>query len=221
MTDRIKTQELFDLSHTLAWELLSGCVYPWEALGRISEAIMNIGDQLDTNIYAKTADDIWIARNALISPTAEITGPCIIGENTQIRPGAYIRGNVLIGNGAVIGNSTELKNCIIFDSAEVPHFNYVGDSILGYKAHMGAGSVTSNVKGNKTLVVVHGEIEYPTGLRKFGAMLGDMTEIGCNTVLNPGTIIGRNTQVYPLSSIRGVIPENSIVKTSGNIYQKR
>ena len=220
MSDKIRTRDLFDLDHTLARELLSACEYPWEALGRIGDAIRLITGTLDPDIYKALPGDVYIARNAAVSSTASITGPCIIGENAQLRPGAYIRGNVLIGNGVVIGNSTELKNCIIFDGAEVPHFNYVGDSILGFKAHMGAGAITSNIKGSRTNIVVHGENEYPTGLRKFGAMLGDMAEIGCNTVLNPGTIIGRNTQVYPLSGIRGVIPENSIVKDGNSIYQK-
>jgi len=221
MSDKIRTHDLFDLEHTLAHELLSACEYPWEALGRIGDTIKHIAKMLDPDIYEVLPGDVMIAKSASVSHNASITGPCIIGENTQIRPGAYIRGNVLIGKGVVIGNSTELKNCIIFDGAEVPHFNYVGDSILGYKAHMGAGAITSNVKGNKSNVVVHGEREYPTGLRKLGAMLGDMAEIGCNAVLNPGTIIGRNTQVYPLSSVRGAVPANSIVKNDRGVFPKR
>ena len=218
--DRIKTTDLFDLSHTLAAGMLCACEYPWEALGFIGKTIISIGKMLDTDTYDYISENIWIAKSARVSPSATILAPCIICENTQIRPGAYIRGNALVGKNAVVGNSTELKNCILFDCVQVPHYNYVGDSILGYRAHMGAGAITSNVKGDRTNIEVHGEQTYPTGLRKFGAMLGDYSEVGCNTVLNPGAIIGRNTQVYPLSSVRGVIPADSIVKGTRGTYQK-
>lgn len=219
--DKIRTIELFDLSRTRAAGMLAGCEYPWEALKKIGETVMRIGAELDPAKYDQVSDNIWIAKSASVSPSATISGPCIIGEDTEVRPGAYIRGSVLVGDGAVVGNSSELKNCILFDGVQVPHYNYVGDSILGCKAHMGAGAITSNVKGNKTNVAVHGEIEYETGLRKFGAMLGDRAEIGCNSVLNPGTIIGRDTQVYPLSSVRGVVPENSIVKGDRGIFNRQ
>ena len=218
--DKIRVTDLFDLSHTLAADMLAECEYPWEALAKIGSEILKIGAALDPEKYEKTADNVWVAKTATISPTATLIGPCIIGEDTEVRPGAYIRGNVLIGSGAVAGNSTELKNCILFDGVEVPHYNYVGDSILGYKAHMGAGAITSNIKADKRNVVVHGESEYATGLRKFGAMLGDRAEIGCNSVLNPGTVVGRNSQVYPLSCVRGVVHENSILKGDRGIFKK-
>lgn len=208
----IKTRELFDLRHTLAWEMLQKCEYPWEAMKRIGDTVLRTGRTLDPDLYEHPADGIWISKSARISPAACISGPCIICGNAEIRPGAYIRGNAIIGADAVVGNSTELKNCILFDGVQVPHYNYVGDSILGYRAHMGAGAVTSNVKGDKTNVVVHAERDYITGLRKLGAMIGDNCEIGCGCVLNPGVIIGRNTQVYPLSSVRGVIPCGCIYK---------
>lgn len=216
-TDMIRTADLFDLSHTIAAGLLSQCEYPWEALPLIKSAVIEIGSKLDTDKYLMKGSGIWAAHTANISPLSTIIGPCIIGENTEIRPGAYIRGSVIIGNNAVIGNSCELKNCIIFDCAQVPHFNYVGDSILGYKAHMGAGAVTSNVKADKSNIVVHGNAEYVTGLRKFGAMLGDHSETGCGCVLNPGVIIGRGSRVYPLSCVRGVIPEHHIYKNEADI----
>ncbi|MBQ4088800.1 MAG: UDP-N-acetylglucosamine pyrophosphorylase [Clostridia bacterium] len=218
--DRIKTADLFDLSHTLAAGMLSACEYPWEALAHIGKAIIDIGKNLDMDTYDCISENIWIAKSARISPAATILAPCIVCENAEVRPGAYIRGNALVGKNAVVGNSTELKNCILFDGTQVPHYNYVGDSILGCRAHMGAGAITSNVKGDRTNIEVHGEQTYPTGLRKFGAMLGDFAEIGCNTVLNPGAIIGRNTQIYPLSSVRGVIPADSIVKGARGTYQK-
>ena len=219
--DAIKVTDLFDLSHTRAAEMLSGCEYPWEALAKIKETVFAIGQTLDPERYEQVKDGVWIARSASIAPTASIAAPCIIGEDTEVRPGAFLRGSVLVGDGCVVGNSTELKNCILFDEVQVPHYNYVGDSILGHLAHMGAGAITSNVKGNKTLVVVHGEENYETGCKKFGAMLGDMAEIGCNSVLNPGTIIGRDSQVYPLSSVRGVVPARHIVKGERGVFAKK
>lgn len=218
--DKIRTTELFDLTHTRAAELLAACAYPWEALSAIGEAVLALGHALPPERYDHPQEDVWIARSARVAPTASITGPCVIGEETEVRPGAFIRGNVLVGDGAVVGNSTELKNCILFDGVQAPHYNYVGDSVLGYRAHMGAGSITSNVKGDKTNVVVHGEREYPTGRKKFGAMLGDRAEIGCGSVLNPGTVIGRDSQVYPLSSVRGVVPERHICKGERGVFPK-
>ncbi len=219
--DRIRIEDLFDLSHTRAARMLSCCTYPWEALDRIGQTVLEIGHSLPAESYDQPQEDVWIAKSASVAPTASITGPCVIGERTQIRPGAFLRGNTLIGDGAVVGNSTELKNCILFDGVQVPHYNYIGDSILGYKAHMGAGSITSNVKGDKQPVVVHGMREYETGRKKFGAMLGDGVEVGCNSVLNPGTILGRDVQVYPLTSVRGVVPEKHIVKRDRGIFPKR
>lgn len=218
--DAIKVTDLFDLSHTRAGKMLAGVAYPWEALDRIGETVLAIGAKLDPEAYDHPQDDIWIAKSAVAYKTATIIGPCIIGENTEVRPGAFLRGNILVGDGAVVGNSTELKNCILFDGVQVPHYNYVGDSILGYMAHMGAGAITSNVKGDKQNVVVHGERDYETGRMKFGAMLGDYAEIGCGSVLNPGTVIGRDTQVYPLSSVRGVIPARHIVKGERGVFPK-
>ena len=212
--------ELFDLSHTLAREMLEGCKYPWEAVMHIGSTVLALGPTLNADRYSKIGDNIWAAKSARISPAAVITGPCIIGEHTELRPGAYIRGNVLIGNGAVAGNSTELKNCILFDEVAVPHYNYVGDSILGYKAHMGAGAIISNVKGDRKNVVVHAKTDYATGLRKLGAMVGDMAEIGCGCVINPGCIIGRRAQIYPLSSVRGMIPADTIYKCERGITEK-
>jgi len=218
--DAIRVRDLFDLSHTRAAQLLSGCEYPWEALSKIGETVKAIGASLDPEKYDEVQAGVYVAKNATVYPTATILAPCVIGENAEVRPGAFLRGNVLVGDGAVVGNSTELKNCILFDGVQVPHYNYVGDSILGYKAHMGAGAVTSNVKGDKRPVVVKGEALYETGKKKFGAMLGDLAEIGCGSVLNPGTIIGRDTQVYPLSSVRGVIPARSIVKGERGVFPK-
>ena len=218
--DAIKVTDLFDLSHTRAGKMLVGVADPWEALDRIGETVLAIGAKLDPEAYDHPQDDIWIAKSAVVYKTATIIGPCIIGENTEVRPGAFLRGNILVGDGAVVGNSTELKNCILFDGVQVPHYNYVGDSILGYMAHMGAGAITSNVKGDKQNVVVHGERDYETGRMKFGAMLGDNAEIGCGSVLNPGTVIGRDTQVYPLSSVRGVIPARHIVKGERGVFPK-
>ena len=218
----MKTYEIFDLSKSLAEPLLSKTEYPWEALPQIRDFILNLIPSLDKSVYEEVMPTVWIAKSAKIAPSADITGPTIIGENTEIRPSAFIRGSALIGNGCVIGNSTEVKNAIIFDSVQIPHYNYVGDSILGYRSHLGAGAVTSNVKSDKTLVTVkvNGE-KIPTGLKKFGAMVGDYVEIGCNTVLCPGTVIGRNSNVYPLSRVRGFVPENSIFKNAENIVPKK
>lgn len=219
--DAIKVRDLYDLTHTRASEMLAACEYPWEALGRIKATVLAIGQTLDMEKYDHPQEDVWIARSAHVAPTASITGPCIIGENTEVRPGAFLRGSILVGDGCVVGNSTELKNCILFDGVQVPHYNYVGDSILGHLAHMGAGAITSNVKGDKRPVVVHGEADYETGAKKFGAMLGDRAEIGCNSVLNPGTVIGPRSNVYPLSCVRGVVPADSIYKTGGVVVPKR
>ena len=218
----MKTYEIFDLSKSLAEPLLSKTEYPWEALPQIRDFILNLIPSLDKSVYEEVKPTVWIAKSAKIAPSADITGPTIIGENTEIRPSAFIRGSALIGNGCVIGNSTEVKNAIIFDSVQIPHYNYVGDSILGYRSHLGAGAVTSNVKSDKTLVTVkvNGE-KIPTGLKKFGAMVGDYVEIGCNTVLCPGTVIGRNSNIYPLSRVRGFVPENSIFKSPENIVPKK
>lgn len=218
--DAIKVTDLFDLSHTRARGMLAEVTYPWEALDRIGETVLAIGARLDPAIYDHPQEEVWIARSAVVYQTATIVGPCIIGERTEVRPGAFLRGNILVGDDAVVGNSTELKNCILFDGVQVPHYNYVGDSILGHMAHMGAGAITSNVKGDKKNIVVHGQKDYATGRMKFGAMLGDYAEIGCGSVLNPGTVIGRDTQVYPLSSVRGVIPAKHIVKGERGVFQK-
>lgn len=216
-----KICNLYNLEETIAKELLESVTYPWEALPKISDFIINLGKKLDKNIYEEKSENVWIAKTTKIAPTASINGPVIIGDNTEIRPGAYIRGNAIIGNGVVVGNSTELKNVILFNKVQVPHYNYIGDSILGYKAHMGAGSITSNVKSDKTLVIVkNGNEQIETGLKKFGAMLGDMVEVGCGSVLNPGTVVGKNTNIYPLSSVRGVIKEKSIYKNKDEIIEK-
>ena len=212
--------ELYDLNHTLAAQYLDQFTYPWEALSGISDWILTLGSQLGSN-YQNTAPNVWIHETAKVAPTASITGPCIIGANTEIRHCAFIRGSALIGEGCVVGNSTELKNVILFDGVQVPHYNYVGDSILGYKAHMGAGSITSNVKSDKSLVIIHGEKNYETGRKKVGALIGDFAEIGCGSVLNPGTVIGRNSQVYPLTSVRGTVPANAICKSTNQIVNKR
>lgn len=217
----IKTTELFERGHSLAEKQIFECEYPWQVLSRIKEIILEIGKTLPADRYDCPCEGVWIAKSAKISPNASISAPCIIGENTEVRQCAFIRGSALVGDGCVIGNSTELKNCIISDGCQVPHFNYVGDSILGYKSHMGAGSVTSNVKSDKTLVSVRvGDEKIETGLKKFGAMLGDFVEVGCNSVLNPGTVIGPHSNVYPLSSVRGAVPANSIFKAAENIVKK-
>ncbi|MCR4956264.1 MAG: UDP-N-acetylglucosamine pyrophosphorylase [Lachnospiraceae bacterium] len=213
---------LYDLNETLAKPLMEKYQYPWEVLPNIGKFIVELGNTLDSEIYEKKGEDIWIAKSAKIYPTANIYGPAIIGEETEVRPGAFVRGNALVGNHCVVGNSTELKNVILFNCVQVPHYNYVGDSILGYKSHMGAGSITSNVKSDKTLVVIKdGNEEIETGIKKIGAMLGNHVEVGCNSVLNPGTVIGQDTNVYPLSSVRGVIPEHSIYKAKDMICKKR
>ena len=221
--ENAKIQNLYDLNETLAGEYLRGFTYPWEALSGIGELISELGKKLDPEKYEYRGDSVWIAKSARIyENVGAVIGPCIRGENTEVRPGAFIRGKALVGNDCVIGNSTELKNVIIFNHVQVPHYNYVGDSILGFYSHMGAGSITSNVKSDKTLVVVKdGNEEIATGLKKFGAMLGDHVEVGCNSVLNPGTVIGRNTNIYPLSRVRGVIPSDSIFKDGDEIVIKR
>ncbi len=218
---KITVHDLYDLSHTAAREYLSGFTYPWEALGGIKEMIIALGKNLPDEKYDEIAPNVWVHKTATVAPTAYLGAPCIIGAGTEVRHGAFVRGSALVGEGCVVGNSVELKNVILFDGVQVPHYNYVGDSILGYKSHMGAGSITSNVKSDKTLVTVCGEERMETGLKKFGAMLGDFVEIGCNSVLNPGTLIGRHTNVYPLSSVRGVIPAYSIYKTGGIIVEKQ
>ena len=219
--EECKIKNLYNLNETIAKELLEKLVYPWEALPKISEFIILLGKKLDSNIYELKDENIWIAKSAKVMPSAYIKGPAIIGENAEIRHCAFIRGNAIIGNDAVVGNSTELKNVILFNKVQVPHYNYVGDSILGYKAHMGAGAITSNVKSDKKLVIVKNSIEkIETGLKKFGAMIGDNVEVGCGSVLNPGSVIGKNTNIYPLSSVRGVVPENSIYKNKNEIVEK-
>ena len=215
-----KITKLFDVSQTIAHELLDGCEYPWEVLPRISEYIIELGSRLPQELYEKRGDNIWIAKSAKIAPTACLNGPLIVDEGAEIRHCAFVRGSAIVGKNAVVGNSTELKNCILFDAVQVPHFNYVGDSILGYKAHTGAGAITSNVRSDKKNIVVHADSEIETGLRKFGAMLGDRAEVGCNSVLNPGSIVGRDSIVYPCSCVRGVVPENSIFKTGGKIVKR-
>ena len=217
-----KIENLYTLTETIAADLFEGAQYPWEVLPKISAFILELGEKLDPEEYEKRGENVWIARSAKVAPTAYVNGPAIIGKEAEVRHCAFIRGNAIVGEGAVVGNSTELKNVVLFNKVQVPHYNYVGDSILGYRAHMGAGSITSNVKSDKTLVVVKdGKEEIPTGLKKFGAMLGDCVEVGCNSVLNPGTVIGRGSQVYPVSCVRGVIPENSIYKKRGEVVEKR
>jgi NDP-sugar pyrophosphorylase family protein len=216
----LKIIDLFDLRHSAAGEYLGTFEYPWQALSGIKNLILDLGSRLD-DAYIQREANVWVHKTAKIAPTAFLGAPCIIGANTEVRHCAFIRGSALVGENCVVGNSVELKNVILFDGVQVPHFNYVGDSILGYKAHMGAGSVTSNVKSDKTPVAVkNGEERMETGLKKFGAMLGDYVEVGCNSVLNPGTLVGRNTNIYPVSCVRGVVPENSIWKTGGVIVKK-
>jgi NDP-sugar pyrophosphorylase family protein len=219
--EQLKTINLYDLDKTIAKELLESAEYPWQILPQISDFIIKLGATLPTDIFDQVGQSIWIAKSAVVAPSAFITGPCIIDENAEIRHCAFIRGNAIVGKGSIVGNSTELKNAILFDSVQAPHYNYVGDSILGYKSHMGAGSITSNVKGDKTLVKVKAEgQEIETGLVKFGAMLGDYVEVGCSTVLNPGTVVGRNTAFYPLSLVRGFIPGGKIFKNQNDIVDK-
>lgn len=213
---------LLDLNETIAQELFLGKTYSWEVLPEISDFIRKLGSSLSPEEYDLTGEDIWIAKSARVAPTAFIGGPAIIGKDAEIRHCAFIRGSAIVGEGAVAGNSTELKNVVLFNKVQVPHYNYVGDSVLGYKAHMGAGSICSNVKSDKKLVVVKGDEEsVETGIKKFGAIIGDQVEVGCGSVLNPGTVIGRNTNIYPLSSVRGCIPANSIYKKVGEIANKR
>ena len=217
----IGTRDLYDLSHTQAAPLLEKTTYPWEALADIGAFILALGKTLPEEEYDHPAEDVWIARDAEVFPSAYIQGPCIIGHETEVRQCAFIRGNALVGEHCVVGNSTELKNVILFDNVQVPHYNYVGDSILGYRAHMGAGSITSNVKSDKTLVVVtDGAERVETGRKKVGAMLGDRVEIGCNSVLNPGTVIGRDASVYPVSCVRGVIPAGCIYKGKDDVVER-
>ena len=211
--------ELYDLQHTQAEPYLRQFTYPWEALKGIKEMIEALGKTLDGD-YTQVSDRVWVHKTAAVAPTAFLGAPCIIGPGTEVRHCAFIRGAALVGANCVVGNSVELKNVILFDGVQVPHYNYVGDSILGHKAHMGAGSVTSNVKSDKTPVVIHGTREIPTGLKKVGAMLGDGVEVGCNSVLNPGTVVGRNASIYPMSCVRGVVPADSIYKTGGKIVIK-
>ncbi len=219
----VKTVDLFDFSHSLAGEYLKGFEYPWDALAGIKELIIKIGSTLGDD-YNQPSPEVWVHKSAKVAPSASIGAPCIIGADTEIRHCAFIRGSALIGEGCVVGNSVEIKNAVIFDNVQVPHFNYVGDSILGYKSHMGAGSVTSNVRSDKALVVIHDRVngeDLETGRKKVGAMLGDYVEVGCNSVLNPGTVIGRNSIVYPTSCTRGVIPAESIYKNNGAIVPKK
>lgn len=214
--------DLYDLTHTIAADYLSKFTYPWEALKGIKDEILRLGAALDKEEYTEVSPTVWVHKTATVAPTAFLGAPCIIGPNTEVRHCAFVRGSALVGANCVVGNSVELKNVILFDNVQTPHYNYVGDSILGYKSHMGAGSITSNVKSDKTLVVVRSaEEKVETGLKKMGAMLGDYVEVGCNSVLNPGTVIGRNCQVYPTSCVRGVIPENHIWKNNGTMVAKR
>lgn len=220
MLEMFRTDNYFDVTKTLAQYMFDGIEYPWEVLPRIEAFILQLGPMLPADEYEQKGENIWIAKSAKVAETASITGPCIIDSNAQIRHCAFIRGNAIIGKGAVVGNSCEIKNSILFDEVEVPHYNYVGDSILGYKSHLGAGAITSNIKNDKKNVIVKfplGELE--TGLRKMGALVGDGVQVGCNTVLNPGTVIGKNTRIYPLNSVRGWIDENSIYKKEGNVSE--
>ena len=220
--EALTVKELYTLDQTIARGIFEGVTYPWEVLPKISAFIVELGNTLSGDEYEKRGENVWIAKSAKIAPTAYINGPAIIGKDAEVRHCAFIRGNAIVGEGAVVGNSTELKNVILFNKVQVPHYNYVGDSILGYKSHMGAGSITSNVKSDKKLVVVktpEGNIE--TGMKKFGAMLGDEVEIGCGSVLNPGTVVGSHSNIYPLSSVRGFVPGNSIYKKQGEVVEKK
>ena len=220
--EALTVKELYTLDQTIAKALFEGVTYPWEVLPKISAFIVELGNQLSADEYEKRGENVWVAKSAKVAPTAYINGPAIIGKDAEVRHCAFIRGNAIVGEGAVVGNSTELKNVILFNKVQVPHYNYVGDSILGYKSHMGAGSITSNVKSDKKLVVVktpEGNIE--TGMKKFGAMLGDEVEVGCGSVLNPGTVVGGHSNIYPLSSVRGFVPGNSMYKKQGEVVEKR
>lgn len=219
--EEAKISNLYNLEQTIAKKVFQGATYPWEVLPKINDFIIELGKTLGKDEYDEIAENVWVAKTAKIAPTAYITGPAIIGKNAEIRHCAFIRGKAIVGENAVVGNSTELKNVILFNNVQVPHYNYVGDSILGYKSHMGAGSITSNVKSDKKLVIVkNGNEKIETGLKKFGAMVGDNVEVGCGSVLNPGTVVGANTNIYPLSSVRGVIPPNSIYKNKNEIVEK-
>ncbi len=219
--ESITIKQLYSLEQTIAKELLEKFTYPWEVLPHIGEYILELGQKLPQEEYEKVGEDVWIAKTAKVAPTAYIHGPAIIGKEADVRHCAFIRGKVIVGEGTVVGNSTELKNVILFNKVQVPHYNYVGDSILGYRSHMGAGSITSNVKSDKTLVTIKIEgKKIETGLKKMGAMLGDEVEVGCNTVMNPGTIIGKHSNIYPLSMVRGYVPENSIYKKQGEVVTK-
>lgn len=221
MIEGITVADMYTLQETIAAGLFANATYPWEVLGEISSFILKLGETLDAEKYEKRGENIWIAKSAKVAPTACINGPAIIDEEAEVRHCAFIRGNAIVGKGAVVGNSTELKNVVLFNKVQVPHYNYVGDSVLGYKAHMGAGSITSNVKSDKKPVIVHGNGEsMETGLKKFGAMLGDEVEVGCNSVLNPGTVVGAHSNIYPLSSVRGVVPAGHIFKKQGDVVKK-
>ena len=217
----MRIDNMYDLSQTIAGELFEGKTYPWEVLPEIGDFILKLGATLDPEEYEKRGENIWIAKSATVAPTASINGPCIIGKNTEVRQCAFIRGKAIVGEGCVVGNSTELKNVVLFNKVQVPHYNYVGDSVLGFKSHTGAGAITSNVKQDKTLVKVnYYGTRVETGLKKFGAMLADNVEVGCNSVLNPGTVVGRHSNIYPLSMVRGFVPAESIMKTGGVIVSK-
>lgn len=215
-----KTADLLDLEHTIAAELFRDKTYPWEVLPEIKAFILKLGAALPEDEFDHPLEDVWIAKDAKVFPSAYIGGPCIIDHEAEVRHCAFIRGSAIVGKGCVVGNSVELKNVVLFDKVQTPHYNYVGDSVLGYKSHMGAGSITSNVKSDKTLVVVKGDVEIATGLKKFGAILGDFVEVGCNSVLNPGSILGRRVSVYPTSSVRGVVPEGCIYKSASDIVRR-
>lgn len=221
MNEDLKIENLLDLSKTIAAALFDGLTYPWEALPEIAGFIRALGPTLPADIYEQRGEDIWVAKSARIAPTAYLNGPLIICEDAEVRHCAFIRGSAIVGKGAVVGNSTELKNCLIFQNAQVPHYNYIGDSILGYKAHLGAGAITSNLKSDRSIVTIPVEAgRIDTALKKFGAIVGDNVEVGCNSVLNPGTVLGRNATVYPLSMVRGTVPANSIYKKQGEIAEK-
>ena len=218
--ESIKIESMLTLEETIAKDLFEGATYPWEVLPKIGDFIMELGKTLPEDKFEQIGDNVWVAKSATVFPSAYIQGPCIIDEEAEVRHCAFIRGNAIVGKGTVVGNSTELKNVVLFNKVQVPHYNYVGDSILGFRSHMGAGSITSNFKSDKSQVWVHGEEEMETGLRKFGAMLGDDVEVGCNSVLNPGTVVCRNSNIYPVSCVRGVIPANSIYKNKTEIIKK-
>ena len=220
--EQMTIKKLYDTTRTMAGPYLEQYTYPWEVFPHIGKIVKELGNSLPAEEYQQVGEDVWIHKTVTVAPTATIKGPAIFGRDTEIRPGAFVRGNVLVGEGCVVGNSTELKNVILFDSVQVPHYNYVGDSILGYKSHMGASSLTSNVKSDKTLVKVHGEDgDIETGLKKFGGAVGDFVEVGCGTVLNPGTVVGPHSNIYPLSSVRGCVNQHSIYKRDGVIVEKR